>query len=107
MGNSLVLLLVTNATYLTSLAILVWRFGVVDGLGARLIATRRWAMNSSSVSALALVERYVTEMWGERCETSDFEDFPDLRDDPNASRCVCCEAWEEVDRFTEWLEKHP
>lgn len=62
-------------------------------------------MSSPNADALALLEQYVTEMWGKRCETSDLEDFPDLKDDRNASRCVCCEAWEEVDRFKEWLEK--
>lgn len=38
---------------------------------------------------------------GQRCETKDTHDFPEIKNDPKASRCYCCEMWE---HFDEWLE---
>ncbi len=60
-------------------------------------------MDAYSAHALALFEQYVTEMWGERCETSDLKDFPELEAEPGSSRCGVCVAWEEADQFREWL----
>ena len=42
--------------------------------------------------------------WGERCETSDLEDFPELKDDPLASRCAACEMYEHLDEFRKRVE---
>lgn len=39
--------------------------------------------------------------YGERCETDDIEDFPELRHSPEP-RCPCCRAWSMID----FLEEH-
>lgn len=52
--------------------------------------------------AQAHIEKYLTDLWGERCKTTDKEDFPDTDySDPKNDRCACCEAWEQYD---EWRE---
>lgn len=68
------------------------------------LGRRQEVATTTSAEALALIEQYVTAEYGERCKTSDIEDFPDLKGSPDASRCATCKAWEEVDRFKDWLE---
>lgn len=52
------------------------------------------------------IEQYITWLWGERCETTDKEDSPDIDyDDPRNGRCACCEAWEQYDAYVKALEK--
>ncbi|EGD57078.1 hypothetical protein [Gordonia neofelifaecis] len=53
----------------------------------------------------AVVKEYITAEYGERCATSDLDEFPENRDNPNWMRCAACEAWEEVDRFEQWLTR--
>ncbi|KSU60729.1 MULTISPECIES: hypothetical protein [unclassified Gordonia (in: high G+C Gram-positive bacteria)] len=64
-------------------------------------------MDAHSAHALSLFEQYVTDMWGERCETTDLEDFPELETENRSSRCGVCVAWEEADQFREWLSATP
>lgn len=45
-----------------------------------------------------IVAKYVTDVWGERCEIKDVDDFHD--DDLTNSRCGVCLQWEIYD---EWL----
>lgn len=50
--------------------------------------------------------------WGERCETKDYEDFPELDPihavgDPDAGRCPVCLIYEKFDKFWEYLVPKP
>jgi hypothetical protein len=50
--------------------------------------------------------------WGERCETKDYEDFPELDPinavgDPDAGRCPVCLVYEKFDKFWEYLVPTP
>lgn len=43
-----------------------------------------------------ILKKYIEKHWGERCETTDFEDFPELKENINLGKegvCACCEAW--------------
>lgn len=46
------------------------------------------------------VAKYITTNYGERCETKDTDDFPDLEHDQKTSRCLICMMWEHYD---DWL----
>jgi hypothetical protein len=43
----------------------------------------------------------IVKGYGPKCESSDLEDFPELKKNHEA-RCGCCKAWETVD----WIENH-
>jgi len=47
------------------------------------------------------LELLIARDWGERCETKDTDDFPDLADDPESwgSRCPVCLRYEKLDKF--------
>lgn len=48
---------------------------------------------------------YIKHTYGERCEVKDTDDFPELKSDPAANRCLTCEQWEMYDM---WLKlTHP
>jgi hypothetical protein len=48
----------------------------------------------------ATAAEFITWGYGERCKTSDIEDFPETDyDDLKNSRCACCEMWEHYDEF--------
>lgn len=54
---------------------------------------------------LAVIE----EDWGPRCETKDYEDFPELDPifpvgDPDAGRCPVCLIYEKFDAFWKQLD---
>ena len=65
--------------------------------------------------ALQAIEAYIAEQnaeafikwgWGERCESTDKEDFPDTDyEDPNNARCANCEMWEHYDEWLDHLSK--
>ena len=67
------------------------------------------------VMELQAIEAYIAEReaqafikwgWGERCETTDKEDFPDTDyEDPNNARCANCEMWEHYDEWLDHLSK--
>jgi hypothetical protein len=63
-------------------------------------------MTGDNERTINTVEKYVTAEYGKRCKTTDLEDFPDLEGDANWGRCAACVAWEEFDRFKEWLLAH-
>lgn len=46
------------------------------------------------------VRDFITETYGKRCDVPDIVEFPEIIDDPKASRCACCEMWEIYD---DWL----
>ena len=48
---------------------------------------------------------YVAETYGKRCEVKDYDDFPELKDDPLANRCLTCEEWDRFDRWAAQLHK--
>lgn len=55
---------------------------------------------------LESVERYITDNYGKRCETTDKEDFPDTDyDNPKNSRCITCEQWEVFDNWLAELKQ--
>jgi len=47
------------------------------------------------------LEKWIIENWGERCETTDWDDFPELKD-KRKGYCPCCEAWRAFDYLTEF-----
>lgn len=54
---------------------------------------------------------YIERDWGKRCETKDYEDFPELHDNlmpvgDDAGRCPVCVVYERFDRFWERLIPH-
>lgn len=51
-------------------------------------------------------EAFIKWGWGERCESTDKEDFPDTDyEDPNNARCANCEMWEHYDEWLDHLSK--
>jgi hypothetical protein len=52
------------------------------------------------------LEEVMLDGWGERCETKDTDDFPDIADDPESwgSRCPVCLIYEKIDELFELLE---
>lgn len=53
---------------------------------------------------LKLIERD----WGQRCETKDYEDFPELKGGVSVSegRCPACLTYEKFDEFWRYIERH-
>lgn len=55
----------------------------------------------------------IEEDWGERCKTTDLEDFPELHDDlvvvgnPDDGRCPVCLVYEKFDKFWDYLVPQP
>lgn len=53
----------------------------------------------------------IEEGWGPRCETKDYEDFPELHDelvvvgDPDAGRCPVCLVYEKFDNFWRYFSR--
>ena len=40
------------------------------------------------------LENYIKENWGDRCKTTDWEDFPEDKGNRYPEKvCPCCEAW--------------
>lgn len=42
------------------------------------------------------IKKYIEKYWGERCKTTDWEDFPEDKGKRNPIKdgtCACCEAW--------------
>lgn len=68
------------------------------------------------IMSLQAIEAYIAEQnaeafikwgWGERCESTDKEDFPDTDyEDPNNARCANCEMWEHYDEWLDHLSKN-
>jgi len=51
------------------------------------------------------LEKWIIKNWGERCETEDFEDFPELSPEETKVAqgfCPCCKAWRAFDYLTEF-----
>lgn len=52
--------------------------------------------------------KLIEKDWGKRCESWDYEDFPELKDDlivvgdPDVGRCPVCLVYERFDKF--WKE---
>lgn len=50
------------------------------------------------------LEKTIRKDFGKRCGTKDIEDFPELVNDPLASRCVTCLVYEELDAMIARLQ---
>jgi hypothetical protein len=42
----------------------------------------------------------IKEDWGPRCQTKDYEDFPEVKE-VSENRCPCCLVYEKFDEFWE------
>ena len=49
------------------------------------------------------VEKFITWGYGERCETKDLDDIPELKG-RRTPRCPTCEIWEQYDEFMKLKE---
>ena len=50
------------------------------------------------------IEKSFKKVWGDRCETKDTKDFPDLKLKPD-ERCMTCVSYEKLDKFLADLQK--
>lgn len=48
------------------------------------------------------IDKFITDGWGKRCKTRDFDDFPEIDE---FSRCPTCEMWEHRDEFINGLKQ--
>lgn len=81
------------------LALLGWRAGDITMIELKQ-ALSTYINKEKAKAELEGVEKFIADGWGERCETTDKQDFPDTDyDDPRNSRCPCCEMWEHFDEY--------
>ena len=84
-------------------------YSVLLHLNNASVLGRDEAIHDAKQAILALKARwqtegaaqYIKDTYGERCKAKNTDDFPETKNDPLATRCLCCQEWE---RFDDWIE---